>query len=46
MTVYSVDKLWEDFELWYVFRNSRLVAKFSSKKLAEEFLAVLKKEAD
>ena len=46
LNYYSVEKLWEDFDLWFVFRNSKLVAKFDNKKTAERFLELLKREVE
>jgi len=46
MNIYSINKLWEDFDLWYVFKNHKLIGKFESRKEAEAFLTAYKKEHD
>lgn len=46
MNIYSIDKLWNDFDLWYVFKNHKCIGKFNSKKKAEAFLTAHKKEHD
>lgn len=46
MNIYSIDKLWTDFDIWYVFGNHKLIGKFDTKKKAEAFLRAYKKEHD